>query len=403
MKKLSFSLLLFSAACLSMIYFVANLAEKEIKAALSDIQNADFSTQLLSYERGFFSATAITEAQINTDQDAPLTFKIITTIHHYPYQAVLNNHIELTDTTMAQKAASYFGRADWITSVETINLLSQLTGQLTVIAGKYESESESMQSKPLVLDYQVDLKNKKADLVLNWAGLVGTTYGTSLRLNGLTLTSHIASLSIQDDYDYQIAIETLEVQQENTQSLIEGIQLTGNSQQGQKVDTLDTLNDLSINSYQIKNETIQTFTKNRLKLALTGLYQPAFELINTGSDDPQIIQQALNELVNHGAQLSLSTLSSQTPWGEIDGELDLVLDKGASLMDIIINPYILFDYISGDARLMLPVTLLDEPLLAESLQMGVMTGFLEVNEETLNLQTSFQKGELTVNGRIVPL
>jgi uncharacterized protein YdgA (DUF945 family) len=35
--------------------------------------------------------------------------------------------------------------------------------------------------------------------------------------------------------------------------------------------------------------------------------------------------------------------------------------------------------------------------------MGVMTGFLEVNDDTLNLQASFEKGELIVNGRVVPL
>ena len=67
------------------------------------------------------------------------------------------------------------------------------------------------------------------------------------------------------------------------------------------------------------------------------------------------------------------------------------------------NQYTLFDYMSGNASLVLPLSLLDEPAVAESLQMGLMTGFLEKNEQTLNLQTSFQQGELTVNGRVIPL
>jgi uncharacterized protein YdgA (DUF945 family) len=399
MKKLSFSLLVFFAVCLSLIYFVANIAEKEIKTALSDIHNEDVSAQLMSYQRGFFSSTAVTEAQIRTDKNVPLTFRITTVIHHYPYQAVLNSHIELTDAKMSTKAESYFGRDDWISSVEKINLFSQLTGQLTVVAGKYKSDSETLMSEPLVLNYQVDLKNKNVDLEINLAGLTGTFNGTFFRLDTIKMTTQVATLR---DYDYQLKIDTIAMQKEKTQLLVEGIKLSGNSEQGQQDETLDTLNDLQINSYQIKNDKIQTFADNRLKFSLTGLYQPAFELI-TGSDDPAIMEQALAELVNHGAQLSLSTLSSQTPWGEVDGELDLVLDKGASITDIIVNPYVLFDYMSGKTRLLLPRILLDEPLVAESLQIGVMTGFLEVNEDTLNLQASFQKGELVVNGRVVPL
>ncbi|WP_413700655.1 hypothetical protein ACLKMH_01885 [Psychromonas sp. KJ10-10] len=71
---------------------------------------------------------------------------------------------------LAEKATLYFGREQWITSVEKINLFSQLSGQLRVQAGKYESESERWSNQPLVLNYQIDLKSKQADLDLNWAG-----------------------------------------------------------------------------------------------------------------------------------------------------------------------------------------------------------------------------------------
>ena len=58
---------------------------------------------------------------------------------------------------------------------------------------------------------------------------------------------------------------------------------------------------------------------------------------------------------------------------------------------------------SGDARVVLPLRLLDEPAISEPLQLGIIAGFLEQNEQTLNLQTSFKQGELTVNGRVIPL
>jgi len=109
------------------------------------------------------------------------------------------------------------------------------------------------------------------------------------------------------------------------------------------------------------------------------------------------------ELVHHGAQLTLSQLTSQTPWGEVDGNLDLTLDKGASLTNIMINPYILFDHISGDASLVLPLGLLEEPEIAEPLKVGLASGLLVRGEQTINLQTSFQQGELKVNGKVIPL
>lgn len=385
-----------------MIYFVADMAEKEIKIVLSENQSVDFSVELISYQRDFFTATAISEVHIIADQVSTLSFKITTTVDHYPYQAVLHNHIEIVDEIMAKKIETYFGTTQWITSVEKINLFSQLSGQLTVAAGKYKSESEAVTSEPLVINYQVDLKNENADLTLNWAGLSGKSDGMVVNVNALQLTAHVSELSTLSDYDYQLKIKTIKVLQDDHHWLLDGVALKGSSQQGQKK-TVNTTNNLIINTYQINTGELQTYTDNRLKLALTGLYQPAFELLNTGSDDDQEIENTLVELVNHGAQLTLSQLKSQTPWGEVDGQLDLVLDKGASLVDILINPYILFDYMSGNASLALPLSLLDESAVKEPLQMGLRTGFLEKKGQTLNLQTSFQQGELMVNGRVIPL
>lgn len=403
MKKLFITLPLLIVGYLSMTLFVAHMAEKEITTILSENNSSDFSVDLISYQRGFFSSTVVSEMHIEPNQSASASFKITTTINHYPHQAILNNRIEMLDAEMAKKAESYFGKTHWITSTEKIDLFSQLTGQLTIAGGKYENESETLSSEPFVLDYQVDLETKNTDFILKWAGLTATTHDTIINLNSLQLASHVGELTSQSDYDYQLKIKYIEVQQTNSHSVLEGLVLNGKNKKGAIPETIDTTNELIVDSYQIKAGTSNTFTDNRLKLTLKGLYQPAFELLNTGSDDTQKIEDALVQLVNHGAQLSLSQLKSQTPWGEVDGTLDLVLDKGASLVDIIVNPYILFDYMSGDANLVLPLSLLEESSVSEPLQMGIMTGFLEQKEQTLSLKTSFQQGELIVNDRVIPL
>lgn len=403
MKKLFIALFVLIMGSLLMVYFVAEIAEKEIKSIFSASQSRDVSVKLISYQRNFFTATAISEVTILTDQASNLSFNINTDIVHYPYQAVLKNVMKITDKAMAKKAKSYFVKSQWISSIERINIFSQLSGQLTVAAGKYEGEKETLTSEPVVVDYQIDLKNQTADFKLNWAGLTGTTNGTLFNIDTLQLASHVGELSTSSNYDYQLQINTIEVQQNNSHSVLQGLVLNGSSQQGVLQQTIDTTNELIVHSYKINTGVTQAFTNNRLKFALTGLYQPAFELLNTGSDDTQEIENAFVELVNHGAQLTLSQLGSTTPWGEVDGSFDLVLDQGASLSDIMINPYILFDYMSGNARLVLPLSLLDEPALTEPLQMGLMTGFLEKNAQTLNLKSSFQQGELIVNGRVIPL
>jgi len=394
--------LIIAVIYLLMTFFVAETAEKEIKAALSENQAADFTVELIDYQRHFFSATAISKMQIRVDQQTTLTLNIASTISHYPYQAVIKNRIEIADQILAKRAETYFGTPNWLNSVEKINIFSQLNGQLTTTSGKYESETETFISEPLQVNYQVDLNTQGGELQINWAGLTASSYGTTLALNALHLTSSIGEQSQQSDYDYKLTVDSIDLQQKNNHSLLKGLQLIGSSRQGKTEKTIDTSNEILLRSYQFNNGIQQNFTDNHLKLVLTGLYQPAFELLNQGGD-AQDLENALVELIDNGAQLTLSELNSETPWGEVDGQFDLTLDKGTPLIEVLVNPYILFDYISGDLSLVLPAMLLNEPLLAESLQMGLMTGFLEHNEQTLNLDTSFLLGELIVNGRVIPL
>ncbi|WP_022942616.1 DUF945 family protein [Psychromonas hadalis] len=403
MRKLSITLVLMVTAWLSMTYFVANMAEKEIKALLLENAQAELSIELLSYQRYFFSAIAITKVTFKDDNDSDFSLQITSVIHHYPYQVSIKNSIELENERLKETAQGYFSTSQWITSEDKINLFAQLTGRLTVVAGFYESETESLSTAPLLLDYHIDLKNRKGELTLNWAGLLANTLTNGVDLQSLQLISHFGQLAKQDDYDYQLKIEKIVYQQDQQRSLLEGFYLKGNRQQGEKNSTIDTSNELRIKHYQFNTDNKQIFTQSHIKLDITGLYQPAFELLNSGAGNTQEIEEALIALVNHGAQLKLAQLSSQTPWGEVNGKLDLVLDKGTPLTDIIINPYLLFDYMSGDASLLLPVSLLGEPLLSEPLQMGLRSGFLQKNVQTLNLQASFQQGELIVNGRVIPL
>jgi len=402
MKKLLLSLLTLAVVYVFMTFFVAGVMEKEIKSALSENNSPDFSTELLSYQRHLFSATATSKLVINIDPETIITLNVNSDISHYPHQGIIKSSVQFADPVLAERAQKYFNTTNWLITEEKIDLFSNLTGMLTVASGKYESDSEKFITEPLLLSYQINLNNESGAMQLDWAGLIGVTNEMSIGLNRLQLSANTGNAETQNS-DYKLMIKEFILQEKDNHSLLEGFVLKGSSERGKTAQTVDTRNEVELRSYQISSDTEKVFTNNRMKFSVTGLYEPAFELLNGGTDDHQAVNSALVELVHNGAQITLSELNSQTPWGEVDGAFDLTLDQGASLIDIIANPYILFDYISGDASLALPVALLNEPILAEPLQMGVMTGFLLQEGESLNLQTSYLQGELLVNGQVIPL
>ncbi|PKF61532.1 hypothetical protein CW745_09345 [Psychromonas sp. psych-6C06] len=403
MKKIATTLLIIVTTCLFMIFYIANVVETEIKNAFNAPHHPDFSLQLLTYKRNFWSASASSKLTVNVDAQTRLIFNIDSAISHLPYKATITNVISLDNAQLATSAKAYFGRDDWISSQESIDLFSQLTGKLVIAAGNHKSDSEYLSTKPVSIHYEMDLDSLRGNFQITWEGGEGHTNGIAILLRSLQFDSSVGERSPSSEYDYNLIVEKIEFEQKKNHSLLENILLRGVNQRNNEQKTIDTINELRIGSYRWNKDKHHTFTNNNLKLAVNGLYQPAFEILNTGSNDSGEVETALIELVFHGAQLTLSQLNSQTPWGEVDGDLDLTLEQGAALVDILTNPYILFDYISGDARLVLPVSLLQEPLLTEPLQIGVMAGFLEQNEQTLNLETSFHQGELIVNGRVIPL
>jgi len=402
MKKLSLPLLFLSVIYLLMTFFVGKIAEREIKIALPKSTMPDLSVELLSYTRHFFSATANSKISFRVDPETTITLNVNSTISHYPHQAVIKSEVQLADQQLAESAKKYFNTTSWLISEERIDIFSRLTGELKIVAGRYETASESLLSEPVQLNYQIDLKSSDTMMQLDWAGLTGTNEKMSLTVNGLQFSS-TAENSERERNDYNLMIKEVLLEEKGGRSLLESFTLKGSRELGKTAQTFDMSNEIQLKSYQFNGVTNRSFVNNHLTLMLTGLYQPAFELLNGSSDDSEEIEDALVELIHNGMQVSLSEFHSQTPWGKVDGSFDITLHQGASLSDIMANPYILFDYINGDANIVLPAALLGEPTLSEPLQVGLMTGFLLQEEETLNLQTSFQQGELVVNGKVIPL
>jgi hypothetical protein len=389
-KKLSIILFVTTCFCLFLTFFISKKVEEEVKLILLKHNQPDISIELVDYQRHFFTATAISKVQLAIDHKFTVVFNITSSITHYPHQAVIKHKIQIEDEILAQQAENYFATPHWIEAENRVDLFSQLTGMLTISGGKYAADSEFLSTEPLIVNYQMDLNANRGELQLDWAGFNSLSYGNNIAFNSLQFKTQIKQYS---DYDYQLAVENVELLQEANQSILNGILLTGRSQKGEVEKTIDTYNELLIDSYLFDDGMKQRFTDNRIKLALTGLFQ----------SESGINSQSINELFSRGAQLTLSQLSSKTPWGTVLGSFDFIFDPGTPLMEATENPYILFDYMNGEADIVLPIALLDEPSVSEPLQLGLMTGFLLQDDQTLHFEMSFLQGEWIVNGRVIPL
>jgi|GEM_PF-2320259 len=403
MKKLLISLFIITVLLLSAIYFVGSRVENETKNILAKDTQQGLTSRLISYERHFLTATAISEVTVMIEDEAAIVLQINSSVVHYPHKAVISNQISLPDPELSKKIQTYFASENWISSTEEINLFGQLTGQLKLLPGSYHKDNEQFATKALQLDYQVDLQDYSGSADLNWQGLQASTNEGDFSVASVKLRSNFSSLSAHNEYDYFAQIANIVIAREGAQSLLQGLELQGSSRYGEQPDTIDTSNEWKVAFYQNGSDSKQVFTDNQVKLDIEGLYSPALHLLSTASKGSEQVEKALSALLAHGAKLTLTKLNSQTPWGKVTGYFSVTLQPGALFTEIVFNPFALLDYVSGNANLLLPAALLKEPRLSDSLKMGISTGFLKREAQTLIFETQFEQGELTVNGRVIPL
>lgn len=403
MKKLLISLFVISAVLLSSTYFVGEMTEKAMQKIFAKSVQQGLSSKLISYDKQFLKATVISQITLAVEQQEPVVFTVTSVIQHYPYKALINNEIRLLDPELAAKVQRYFSSANWISSREELSLLGQLTGQLQLLPGRYGNAERLFSTKALQLDYQVNLHNDSGLFNLHWDGLAAQTSAGNFSVESVKLKSNFSAVPVASEYDYFAEIAKVVIRQKDSQAQMQGIELQGSSRPGDKADSIDSSNDWKVASYRIAKDEEKLFTDNHLQLDIKGLYYPALTLLNHASDNPQQVERALAELISHGARLNLEKLTSQTPWGEVEGALDITLEPGAILSEIAANPFMLLDYTSGHANLSVPEALLLLPALSELLTTGLRSGFLKRQEHTLRLETQFEQGELTVNGREIPL
>ena len=403
MRKLLISLFIISTLLLAGVSFVGEMAENEIRSLFSEAQRRGLAVELLSYEKQFLSARVSSRVTLLLEQEQPLVLTVLSRIRHYPHQAQINNKISLFDPQLAKQIQDYFGTENWVSSQQKISVLGTLTGQLQLLPGAYYKGGEQFATKALQLDYQLDLQDYAVMVNIEWQGFNSLTKDSYFSVESVRFRSTMAPLTLAGQYDYSVEIAEAVIQQSSSHTQLQGVALQGSIRPDEKANTLDSRNDWQVALYQLDNDPEKAFTDNYLKFNFQGLSAPALNQLSVAGTDQARTSKALAELMRHGVQSVHSQLHSTTPWGEVHGQWNISLQQGAELSEIAANPFMLLDYTSGKGSLLLPGALLKLPDLAEILQAALENGLLQQQQRMLSLEVQLEQGELTLNGRVIPL
>ena len=396
---------------LTSIYFVGKITETKTHELIAEYNQKGLALEVVSYDRHFFSADVVTKVSFEDDNIDKRSFKVFSKITHYPYKASSVNRLEIVDVKLNEKLNSYFSTDSWFNSKEEFMLWGTVKGELSIPAGRYEKNGELLTSEPITINYKFDINTNAGDLDFIWAGLRLQTASESIALQDLGLSLSFAQAAVNTEntnweYDYKLAIGNLlqaDIKQNKVTSIFEGVRLKGGSKSGEGLDKINTHNELSIDRYQFGSDASLAFLNNTLDVYIDGLYQPALNILNENAQINEQTQGALSALINHGFNLSLSNLHSETPWGNVDAEFNYSLKEGAILPDLMRNPYSLLDFGEGDINVSLPKVFLNLPGIGDLLVSFLNSGLIKVEDQTLKLNGNYKDGELVVNGSIIPL
>lgn len=404
MRKSIAVIALLSISLLVSTYLVGEMVRKETQNMFATSSGNGLSSKLIRYEKQLFSATAVSEFTVEAENTMPIIVQLTSNIRHYPHMAKIESQIQLLDPILQQNLEQYFSDSAWLTSSEEISLLGNLSGELELVAGSYIKGQDAIATEAMRIEYDVNLKNYSGSAVMNWAGGSAFVGDRGYKIDSLQLSSDFSLLTKDiKQYSYVMTIASILMQQSALKSEWQGLHLKGRSTANRPANRVNINSDWKIAHYQFTGENQKIFTDNHINLDLNDLYMPSIDALTHEVGSVEQLEQAFTELLSNGAQISLSKLSSQTPWGEVLATMNVTLDQGASFSEMLDNPFTLMDYIDGQGKITLPQSLLKEPMVSEPLQIGMMTGFLILDGRNLLFETQFDQGVLVVNGKIIPL
>lgn len=402
MKKLAIVISIIATVLLCSIFFVGELTKNQLVKLIQQKDSAQMQTELLNYKKSFFSAEMEVKVTIPIADNFPVMMVITSDIHHYPFKAIANNKLTLLDSDANDRVEAFFQTKNWLTSREEISLLGTIKGQVSLAKGGVNDDTIKFNSEALSVSYLYNLKNNSGELAVDWPGFSGELYGTIFDAQQIALNAKFSRMSKSEllDYEYESKIAHFELSQLQNSLMMKGVSLQGESSIDTERQTVSSSNLWEMDKYESGQK---SFTENQINLSFSGLDLEALTALKLTADNPHNVQLALSALLKSGLNIHLQSLRSNTPWGLINGELEVNVQPGVILNDVVVNPLGLIDYINGNLLVSFPQTLAQQPDVGAYVQMGMMSGVLVQDNDQLTLQSSLDRGELKVNGQVIPM
>lgn len=413
MKKTLTAIAVAAAACAGSIYYVGNYTEQQVQnmIAQTNQQNAGVQAQLISYDKGFLSAQSQIQLQIeNPDMPEEIwQLQVDATIQHWPYKAVIDSAISVLGDVEKEIVKQLFGTDTPYTARDEVNLLGQLTGEGQLTEIKLDEGSKSFQLTPVNISYSMDLNTLAGSSQISFDALtVAGEENVSLKNFAVNGEFAIIDNSALMTYDYVFTLGEGQVRSPEVNVDFTQMSMQTAFKKGQKANTLDTLVAITVGNYVISADEVLAFSNSELEINVNGLDEAALVELSQlqqypDSMDDALVQQLLLDLAGKGANVAISKLNSQTPWGDVSANLMIDLPPGAVDKTVMMAPQSALGLISGNANARLSNKILQAPGIGDQLNFAVMMGILTPQGEELVLEGSLNNGQLVVNENTFPL
>ena len=409
MKKLIGLVLSFIIISLCSIYYIGKVTEEKTREIIAEYSSGDVQINIINYEKHFFTAEVTTQVSFKGGALSGHVVQVISEITHYPYKAESINHLSFLEGEINEKFNRYFSTESWFISKEEFTLWGTLKGTLLLPAGHYDDHGDVLSSGTINMNYEIDFTENKGRGKLTLPLIFIKAKTENLRLEDLVMSStFLGSPAMSDVWQYAYDMEIGKLVQSSVvsgkiTSLLDHVLLTGGSENSDTKGAVNTHNTLKIEKYKLDNKEKLEFLNNELMINVNNLYLPALNDINKNTILSQHPQSAIEALINHGFNFSISKFHSETPWGNIDGKFHLLLNKGTIFSELVANPYVLLDHGEGGVNLSVPQVFLNFPNIGNILRSLLKSGLVIVEDKNLILDGSYKNGALIINKELIPL
>ncbi|WP_434341292.1 DUF945 family protein [Motilimonas cestriensis] len=416
MKKTLIAVAVLAAAGAGSVYYVGEYTQQQVTALIEQTNQQDngVNAKLVNYDKGFLAAQSQIELTFENPDIAEQKWVLLVDgdVQHWPYKAVINSKVSVTDETSKEVVQKLFGTTAPFTAQDEINLLGQLQGHAQLAPIDLAEGGNTVSMTPVTMTYSMNLNEMSGQSLIELASLnISSQDGERFVFKDFKVDGDFAQIAGSSlmTYDYLFKIAEAEVRTDEANADFTQVTMQTAFKQGSQANTLDTLLGLTVGNYVLMGDELLAFSNTAFELNVTGLDETALLELSRLQTNPEQIDEALAQqlvfdLVGKGANVSVSKLTSQTPWGDVNADININLPAGAIDKTILMRgPQAALGYISASANARMSNKFLEIPGIGDQLNVAMMLGVLAQNGEELVLKGSLKDGQLVVNDNTFPL